>query len=383
MSQIFFFVFIFLWCDVTCFSCRCLVTNVSPRQVNPSFFSAPSSDSEDCDHIRNNSNSSETSMALRDTLRTLAQLSLVDYEWRSSIFKSSEADRLMENSIARMRGQDPGYVRPMDAASLGPLGRWEKAVVEWLSLVIDEEGKRAQAIVNQDGNLVRPMFSDTNNLGPLGRIEKAVVDLIHRIQNSEAERVKAGVLRPKDMVNSRGPLSEMEEEAMRILDEINRSERLRAEQSRARGGEIVRPIDVPGPLGELELKVAEVFRAEQMRSQQKQWNEGKIVRPKDARIRGPLGEAELQAFEAIKELNNEELQRLKSIQRVLEQNRPMETNRNSLLGILEAVIVGLLKGPRLLISVFKRVQELLQSEPLDLPDTSNTLSDKVKKDDQL
>ena len=348
-------------------------------------YSSPLSDNEgetmDCSSLNNTA--TESSSALRNTLRNLAELSLADYEWRSSVFKSSEADRMMETSIARMRGQDPGYVRPMDAVSLGPLGRLEKAAVEWLSGVIDEEGKRAQAILDQDGNLVRPMFSvAADQLGPLGRIEKAVVDFIHRVRNSEKERAKAGVLRPKDMTVSRGPLSEMEEEAVKILDEINKSERLRAEQSRARGGEIVRPIDVPGPLGELELKVAEIFRAEQMRSKQRQWNEGKIVRPKDAKIRGPLGEAELQAFEAIKELNAEEVKRLKSIQRVLEENRPMETNRDSPIGILEAIVVGVLKGPKLVISVIKRVQELLNSEPLDVPGLTEASKKNTERDDR-
>lgn len=320
-------------------------------------------------------NATETEVALRSTLRSLAELSLADYEWRSSVFKASEADRMVETSIARMRGQDPTYVRPMDADAPGPLGRLERAAVDWLSGVIDEEGRRARAIVSQDGNLVRPMASGRGELGPLGRIEKAVVDFIHCITRSETERVKAGVLRPKDVdADSRGPLGELEQEAVRILDEINQSERLRAAQSKARGGEIVRPIDIPGPLGEFEMKISELFRAEQLRSQQKQWNEGKVVRPKDAKVRGPLGEAELQAYETIKELNAEEMKRLKSIQKVLEQNRPMEANRNSLLGILESVIVGIVRAPRLFMSVVARVQELIQSETLDLPKNSEAPS---------
>lgn len=60
-----------------------------------------------------------------DAVQRLAQLSLEDYKWRSGIFKSQEADRLVEVSIARMRGEEPLYVRPMDAtdSKIGPLVR--------------------------------------------------------------------------------------------------------------------------------------------------------------------------------------------------------------------------------------------------------------------
>ena len=56
-------------------------------------------------------------------LLRLAELSLKDYDWRSSIFKSKEADRRVEESLARMMGDQPAYVRPMDASdeNIGPL----------------------------------------------------------------------------------------------------------------------------------------------------------------------------------------------------------------------------------------------------------------------
>jgi hypothetical protein len=62
---------------------------------------------------------------IRDTIKRLTELSLKDYQWRSSVFKSNEADRLMEQALARMRGEDASYVRPMDAADekIGPLVR--------------------------------------------------------------------------------------------------------------------------------------------------------------------------------------------------------------------------------------------------------------------
>lgn len=90
---------------------------------------------------------------IRNVLRRLANLSLRDYQWRSSLFKSNEADRQVEESLARMMGEEAAYLRPMDASDekRGPLGRAEKRVVSWLSSVIEEEGKRAKRIANSEG----------------------------------------------------------------------------------------------------------------------------------------------------------------------------------------------------------------------------------------
>ena len=57
------------------------------------------------------------------TLRRIAELTLKDYEWRSSTYKSKEADRQVDDYLARMMGEDPSYVRPMDAGDqkIGPL----------------------------------------------------------------------------------------------------------------------------------------------------------------------------------------------------------------------------------------------------------------------
>lgn len=304
----------------------------------------------------------------RETLRRLAELSLADYEWRSGVFKATEADRMVETSVARMRGQDPAYVRPMDAGGeLGPLGRWEKAVVEWLASVLEEEGRRAKTIVDAQGRLVRPIEGEV--LGPLGFLEKAVVDFLNKIRTSERERVRTHTLRPKDLAaESRGPLGELEEEAVALLRQIEQSETLRAQQSRTRGGEIVRPIDVPGPLGDFEMAVSELFQAEKLRSRERQQRGGQVVRPKDAKYRGPLGDAELQAYETIKQLNQEELSRLENIQKFLQEHRPMETNRDSILGVLETILVGLWRAPQMLASVFDRVKELMSSEGLSEDD---------------
>jgi hypothetical protein len=318
--------------------------------------------------------SNETRDLVRETLRQLAQLSLKDYEWRAGVFLSNQADRLVEESIARMRGDTPTYVRPMDAteSALGPLGRWEKTSVEWLSRVFDEEGRRAQQIVNSNGELVRPIqlvqganLTDVE-LGPLGYLEKTVVDFLQSIRDSETARVQTQTLRPKDLEEAvRGPLGQLELAAVNALREIRESERLRMQQTAVRGGDVVRPMDVPGPLGEFERQVAEIVRGEQRRANERK---DRIVRPKDASRRGPLGEVELQATQVLDALSKEETTRFRNIQKWLSEKRPMESNRESIWGFLEALVVGILKGPQLLWNVLERVRELLASEPLNATD---------------
>jgi hypothetical protein len=57
--------------------------------------------------------------------QSLAALSLEDYKIRSSILKERAAGRQLEESIARIRGETPGYIRPMYAneTTIGPLVR--------------------------------------------------------------------------------------------------------------------------------------------------------------------------------------------------------------------------------------------------------------------
>jgi hypothetical protein len=305
---------------------------------------------------------------LRDALRRLAELSLEDYKWRSSAFKTTQADRLMEQSIARMRGEDAAYVRPMDAneKAIGPLGRFEKAVVEWLSNVIEEEATRAKRIVNSGGQLARPIDAGEGERGPLGFLEQRVVETLQRISNSEKVRARTKTLRPKDLEETdRGPLGELELKAVLFLREVEESERLRMEQSRSRGGEIVRPIDVPGPLGEWEMAISEIFYAEEKRAQDLEKNPGKVIRPKDARLPGPFGKAELMVNELLMQLRTEENERLRNIQKVAENNRPMERDSNSFLGMVETVLVGIVRAPQMFASVIDRVGELLASKPMD------------------
>lgn len=113
--------------------------------------------------------------------------------------------------------------------------------MQWLSLVIEEEGRRARLIASSDGVLVRPMDLEVG--GPLSNLESAAVTFFARIRDSEKERILTRTLRPKDVEEEkRGPLGDLEAKLVNALDEIRRAERLRMQQTRNRGGEIVRPI---------------------------------------------------------------------------------------------------------------------------------------------
>lgn len=233
--------------------------------------------------------------------------------------------------------------------------------------VIDEEARRAKKIVLMGGMMVRPIDAaePDGELGPLGLIEKQFVDFLNNIRNSEKERSRTKTLRPKDLDESvRGPLGEAESKAVEAIREILDSEKVRVDRSKLQGG-TVRPIDVPGPLGEFEMAILEVVKAEQQRKLDREGNPGALfVRPKDSTRKGPLGELEEQAVAAVEKLTNEEKERLRNMQRFLEENRPMEQDKSSILGMIEAISVGILRAPILLFQIFARVKELLESEPL-------------------
>ena len=258
--------------------------------------------------------------------------------------------------------------------------------MDWLAQVIDEEGRRAKKIVNADGQIVRPIdaMDVTGELGPLGTLEMQFVRFLDSIRNAEKLRAKEGVWRPKDLDESnRGPLGQLESSVVSALQTIQESEMLRMEQSRRRGGEIVRPIDVPGPLGEFEMVVAEMIQTERLRARDGKKKEG-IVRPKDATVKGMLGECEDQVVEALGRLTEEERERLRNIQRKLEDNRPMAAEEPSFLGFLESLVVGIFRAPALLLGVIERVQELMNSESLDEKDQkmleSRQAAESKKKD---
>lgn len=263
------------------------------------------------------------------------------------------------------------YVRPMDAPSQGMLGAWENTTVSWLLQVIDEEAQRAQKIVASAGELIRPI--DIGG-GPLGYLERQVVEFLRTLRAAERERVNTKTLRPKDLSNGGGPLGELERNVVEWFRNVRESEELRGQQIRQRNGDLVRPMDVPGPLGEWELRVAEVFRAEQYRAKERRETKH-LVRPKDAKIPGPLGQAELTAYETIRKLSEEELERAKSMQQYLQERRPMDNRRDSALGVAEALVVGLVRAPRMMWSVVERVMELLKSEPLTQEDIQRKTSE--------
>ena len=300
----------------------------------------------------------------KNALRKLASLSLIDYEWRSALFKKAEAERREEDYMAKLMGLDdgPAHIRPMDANDniRGPLGNAERMAVTWLTNVIEEEGKRARRIADLDGELVRPKdLSLADEAGPLSELERRAIQFLSDISDSEVARVRSGTIRPKDMA-SRSPLGEAEARAVLALDMIIESERTRIGQSRTRG-EAVRPIDVPGPLGEFERYVGDIMRAERQRVKDRDANDGNLVRPKDASIKSGLSEVERKAVEDWEMIRKEEEERLNSIQRFFAERRPMEYDKDSPLGKLEAFIVRLLNGPKLLWKVYDRVKELLDS----------------------
>ncbi len=128
---------------------------------------------------------------VRDLVRNLASLSLKDYKWRSELFKRQEADRNEEEVLAIMRGETPSYVRPKDAGQgrRGPLGEAEESAVQWLQEVFEAEAKRAQKIVDGDGNFVRPIDASE---GPLADLEQRAVTFLRSITDSETERIVLG-----------------------------------------------------------------------------------------------------------------------------------------------------------------------------------------------
>ena len=273
------------------------------------------------------------------------------------------------------------------SSTISTKGNAEKSAVQWLQLVIEEEGKRAQRIADSDGELIRPKdLSPADEAGPLSELERRAIRFLSEISDSEVERVRSGTIRPKDM-KTRSPLGEAEARAVLALDMIVESEKIRMDQSRRRGGEAVRPIDVPGPLGEFERYVGDIIRAERQRVKDRDANEGNLVRPKDATIKSGLSEVERKAVEDWERIKKEEEERLISLQRFLSERRPMEADKESSLGLTEAFVVGLLRGPKLIGKVFGRVKELLNSTELAEQDQGiilqrNTISEDVKSSDK-
>jgi hypothetical protein len=344
---------------------------------------------------------------IRDAIRRLAAWSLAEYQWRSAMYKRQRADRQLSESLARLSGDDlPPYLRPMDAESMGPLGKLEQSTVDWLSQVVEEEARRAQQIVKSNGQLIRPMdmcaadskrnqkatIALNEDMGPLAMLERKGVEWWKRFRSSEYERSKQGALvRPKDLEPTiRGPLGDWELLLVAALRDIEESEKVRFRRQQQSRDAIVRPIDIPGPLGEIELAVSDLLQAEMARAKERSSSPGKfMIRPKDAKVPGPLGQLEQKAYVVLDELRAEENTRLVSVQRLLQENRPMEQAKVIsdesyyggfeqkkpfrfsfpdlsiiILGIIEAIVVGIIRAPQLIFRVLERIQELSDAVPM-------------------
>lgn len=268
-----------------------------------------------------------------------------------------------------------------------PQGIAEKTAVQWLTEVIEEEAKRAKKILEGGGEVVRPIDMITEekkvsskgeesplvNGGPLAELEQKAVNFLKIVSESELYRTTEGkYCRPMDLEETkRGPLGEAEAKLVRALEDITKAEQQRMELSRQRGGEIVRPIDIPGPLGEIEKAVVSIVAAERRRSKEGQ-RRNNLVRPMDSSIpRNPLGDAERSLSESLERVRDEERKRLQGLQQYLENNRPMEKDPESTLGFTEAFVVAIYRGPKLILKVIERVRELLSSSPLSEEDRTN------------
>eukprot|EP00816_Leptocylindrus_hargravesii_P005125 CAMPEP_0196809912 /NCGR_PEP_ID=MMETSP1362-20130617/9793_1 /TAXON_ID=163516 /ORGANISM="Leptocylindrus danicus, Strain CCMP1856" /LENGTH=360 /DNA_ID=CAMNT_0042184753 /DNA_START=80 /DNA_END=1158 /DNA_ORIENTATION=- len=342
-------------------------TTVINNKSDETTTASSSSSSSTIQQVNDANNNKSNNNAMNNIIKSLASLSLQDYKWRSDYFKKLSAQRSEEEILARMVGDTPSYVRPMDAGEgrRGPLGDAEESAVRWLRRVFDGEAQRAQKIAEGDGNVVRPMQQLEVDGNPLSELEMRAVMFFRSITDSETARVLSGKIRPMDMEESkRGPLGQAEAKAVSKIKEIADSEKLRAEQSKIRGGAVVRPIDIPGPLGEFEKKILDIVTAEKQRAKDRETNAGKMVRPKDSRITGPFGQAEMKAVSSLDRVRKEEEERLRNIRKAMEENRPMEKSRDSPLGLLESIFVGILRAPQMIQKVWDRVQELMQSEML-------------------
>lgn len=364
-------------------------------------------------------------------IKYLAQLSLYDYNWRMNIFQQYEASRSIDTSMASILGENVTYIRPMDAPTniIGPLGQLEYNIVNTLLQIYREEYDRATLMIQQSGKIIRPIERNiyhtnmnrhddahnndsniiqitnssssfitrtdddedswvTTSLGPIGYLEKKVVDFIETIRVSETYRKETKTARPKDIMPSslRGPLGELEYNITSFVQDIYDSEKLRYQLNlNARNNNniknkkkfiSIRPIDIPGPLGELELNVGKVVLAEKKRIAQ--GNGNIFMRPKDAIIKGPLGDIENIVSNIIEQFYIEEMERFKSIQIILYNSRPMEQNKQSLLGRIESFMVQIVRGPILLYHVLIRIKELLfDTQYLDIdsiPSSSSSSS---------
>merc|ERR1719253_2532915 len=154
-------------------------------------------------------------------------------------------------------------------------------------------------MMGDEASYVRPMDASEKNIGPLGLWEKESVEWLQQVIDEEGRRAReivrlGGILvRPMDAsagpggIEQLGPLGVIEKRVVDFLDSIRVSERERSKSK------VLRPKDLEaskrGPLGEAELRASEALReilnSEKLRVEQSRKRE-KIVRPID--VPGPL-----------------------------------------------------------------------------------------------
>jgi len=270
--------------------------------------------------------------------------------WRRSLFESS-------------RATDHKSIRPLDSADLGQA---ESKAVAWLEDVVDAETQRAQKIIAGDG-LPRNATLGPN---PLGEVEDKVRKVLSVISTAETQRVlyakdnqdgEYGVFRPPSAMPAKimGALGNAERMIKGVFSDIASAETTRANLGRAgEENSLVRPMDVPGALGDAKKFFADIQRAEWKRSAEKMEKQVDVVRPMDASVKGPLGAAEEKVVGALNDIKRKEEARLS----YLVNSMPMESDSMSVAGIVEAVGVGVLRAPYAVGLTIRRVFELLKSE---------------------
>jgi len=325
-----------------------------------------------------NDGSPKRFLYLKRLVQGLASLSLADYTWRKDIFVKARASQHESSALTRLTG-DTQKIKPMmrpmdlspDLEDLGPLGIAESKAVSWLEEVFDSEAQRARQIVEDDDQSrvsIRP--SEAAPGTPLAEAERGAIEFYESLVRSEkargdlvrhkgADENEFGVFLPPSELPDEtiGPLGKAERALKQAISSIKDAEILRLQLSKSGDNpRLVRPLDVGGPMGEAERFMSDIQMAEKKRVALKE-KVGTVVRPMDAAVKGPLGETEEKVVDLAQRIAIEEKKRLDN----LVENRPMNTDRDSIPGRAETVSVGILRAPMMFYKVFERVGQLLRS----------------------
>ncbi|GMI50794.1 hypothetical protein ScalyP_jg4298 [Parmales sp. scaly parma] len=296
----------------------------------------------------------ETSTAELQAVRTL--LSIMEGE-------ALRAERIISSGGKSVA---PSDIRPEDLRTY-PLRGVEEGARNLVREIVEEERRRNR---NWNGNGKGKGNGKGNEKGnekPFGKL-KQLKQLI----------VKQLITRPS-LALEPGPLGKSEQAVIDLFTAIVRAERARKKLGEQRN-ELVRPIDVAEEsfLSDLEASVAKIVREERRREQTAKGSRtsssdddddssssssfssswGTIVRPMESSTLGPLGIVERDAVAVLERVRREETERL---EKLLEE-RPMNRNRRSVPGFVEAFVVGLVRFPILISKVFGRVSELVEEE---------------------